>query len=84
MCFSLQWIEQLCIYLVIIFAIVGIIKLLIPFVTQALGSAGPVVGQILTIVLYAIIAIMVVYIIFGLLGCLIGMGGGFSLMPPHR
>lgn len=77
MCFSLPWLEQLCIYAVIIFAVYSIIRLLIPFV------GIPIVAQILEIVLWAIIAILVIYIIFGLLSCLLSGSGGFSLMP-HR
>jgi len=73
-CFSLGWIEQLCVWLIIIIAVVSIINLLVPFLTGLIGF--PVVGQIINIVLWAFVAIMVVYIIFSLLGCLLGAGGG--------
>ena len=75
MCFSLEWLEQICIYAVIIIAIWSIIKLLLPLI------GVPLISQILAIVLWAIIAVLVIYIIFGLLGCL--LHGGFSLIP-HR
>lgn len=77
MCFSLAWLQGLCIDLVIIFAVVAIIKLLVPLLTSMIPGGG-VVGQIITIVLWAIVAIFVIYIIFGLLSCL--MGHGFTLL----
>ena len=78
MCFSLGWLEQICIYIVCVFAIWSIIKLLLPSIQP------PLLAQILQIILWAVISILVIYIIFGLLGCLVGGGGGFSLLPPHR
>ena len=81
-CFTLQWLEQVLVYLVVLFAIIAIIKILVPFVLSLVGV--PVVGQVINIVLWAIVAIIVIYICFALIGCLVGMGGGFhSLMPPH-
>lgn len=80
MCFSLPWLQQLLINLVIICAVVAIIRLLVPFVVGVLGSAGGVIGQAINIVLWAVIAIFVIYICFGLISCL---GGNFTLMP-HR
>ncbi len=86
-CLTLGWLEQLLINLVIIFAIVAILKLLVPLLVgllePLLGGAAAIIGQIITIVLYAIVCIFIIYIIFGLLSCLIGSGGGFSLIP-HR
>lgn len=72
-CLSLGFLQQLCINLVIIFAIVAIIKLLVPLLTGFIGI--PIIGQIIGIVLWAIVAILCIYIIFGLLGCLLGAGG---------
>ena len=79
MCFSLAWLEQLCVFVIVAIAIWSIIKLLLPLV------GIPLLAQILSIILWAIIAIMVIYIIFGLIGCLLNMGGGsFSLLPHGR
>jgi len=78
MCFSLQWIEQLCIYIVIVVAIWSIIKLLLPYVTQFLPA---IVVQIIQIVLWAVIAIICIYIIFGLISCLLGGAGGLAHFP---
>ena len=78
MCFSLGWAEQVCIFIIIVIAIWSIIKLLLPYMTQFLPAL---VVQIIQIVLWAVIAIMCVYIIFGLISCLLGAGGG--LMGGH-
>lgn len=75
-CFSLLWLQQLLVYCVIIAAVIAIIKLLIPFLS---GLLHPVVGQALQIVLWAVVAIVVIYVIFALLSCLLGMGGGLRL-----
>jgi hypothetical protein len=64
----------LFVWLVIVCAIVAIIRLLVPWITGMLGF--PIIGQVLNIVLWAMLAIVCIYIIFGLMGCLIGMGGG--------
>jgi hypothetical protein len=73
-CFGLGVIEQLLIWLIIIIAIVAIIRLLIPVLDSMTGI--PIIGRVLEIVLWAVVAIMILYVIFGLLGCLLGSGGG--------
>ena len=73
MCFSLAWAEQLCIFIVIIIAVWSVIQLLLPYLTQFLPAL---VVAIIRIICWAIVAIMCIYIIFGLLSCLIGAGGG--------
>lgn len=78
-CLSLGWVQMMIIDLIVICAFVATIKLLIPLLVTLLepimAGGAAIVGQILTIVLWAIIAIFVVYIVFGLLGCLLGAGG---------
>ena len=78
MCFSLGWIEQVLIWLVIVCAIVAILKLLLPFVLSQLGVAGGVITGAINIVLWAVIAIFTIYFCFELISCL---GGGLSF--PH-
>ncbi len=78
-CFSLAWIEQLCVWLVIVCAIVAIIRLLVPFLTGLIGF--PIVGQIINIALWAFVAILVIYIVFALLSCLLGGGMGLPRFP---
>lgn len=79
MCFSLAWIEQLCVWLIVVAALVAIINLLVPYLTGLIGL--PIVAQIIKIVLWAVVAIMCVYIIFGLISCLLGSGGGLMHFP---
>ena len=74
MCFSLPWLEQLLVWLVIVCAIVAIIRLLVPWITSMIGL--PIVGQVINIILWAFLAIICIYIVFGLLSCLVGMSGG--------
>ena len=83
-CFSLGWLEQLLVWCVIIGAVWAIISLLLPLI-----SAGPfqwvldLLVQILKIIVYAIIAIFIIYIAFDLISCLVSISGGLSL-PHHR
>jgi hypothetical protein len=79
MCFSLAWIEQLCIWLIVVIAIVSIIRLLVPYLMSLIGI--PLVAEIINIVLWAVVAIMCVYIIFALISCLLGAGGGLMHFP---
>ena len=83
-CFTLQWLESLLIYCVVLGAIYAILKLLIPL---ALSNLPPIIGQVINIILWAIIVILIIYVCFALISCLFSMGGGGfgSLMPPtHR
>ncbi len=80
-CFTLQWLEQFLVWCIIVGAIVAIIRLVVPWVMSQVGI--PLLGQVVNIVLWAIVCIFVIYIIFALLGCVVGMGG-ISLLPPHR
>jgi len=76
-CLSLGFLQQLIIWVVVIAAIVAVIRLLVPYLTSLIGF--PIIGRIIEIVLWAVVAIAVVYLIFGLLGCLMGSGGGLHL-----
>lgn len=78
MCFSLAWLAQLCVYAIVIGAVFAILKLVVPFALQQLGVGGGIVVQVLNIVLWAIIAIAVVYFCFAVISCLVG-AGGFTL-----
>jgi hypothetical protein len=80
-CFSLAWIEQLLVWVVVIVAVVAILKLLVPFVLGQLGGAGTIVARILEIALWAFVAILVIYFAFAVISCL--LSGGLPLLP-HR
>ena len=83
MCFSLAWIEQLLVWLVIVCAVVAILRLLLPFVAAQLGGAGGTVMAAINIVLWAVVCIFVIYFCFALIECLISGSGGLPLFP-HR
>jgi hypothetical protein len=78
-CFSLGWIEQLLVWLVVIVAVVSIIKLLVPFVLAQLGAAGGIVAQIINIALWAFVCILVIYFAFAVISCL--LSGGLPFFP---
>jgi hypothetical protein len=72
-CFSLLWLEQLLIWLIVVAAVVAIVRLLIPALSGPLGPFGSVVVQALNIIIWAIIAIAVIVLVFDLLSCVVGM-----------
>ncbi len=76
-CFSLAWLEQMLVWLVIVGAIIAVIRLLVPWVLAQVGI--PIVGQVVNIILWAVIVILIIYLCFALLGCL----GGGHLGLPH-
>jgi hypothetical protein len=82
-CFSLGWLEQVLVWIVVLVAVFAIVNLLIPFVlSQASGALGAGVNVIiaaLRIVLWAVIAIVVIYVCFDLISCLLSHTGGLAL-----
>lgn len=77
-CFSLFFFERICIFIVIAIALWSILKLLLPYMTQFLPGL---VISIINIVVWAVIAIICIVIIFSLLSCLLGAGGGLLSFP---
>jgi len=73
-CFSLMFLKDLIIWCIVIAAVIAVIQLLIPWVASI---TWPILGQALTIILWAFVAIAVVTIIFQLLSCLLGGGVSF-------
>ncbi len=80
-CFSLPWLQSFIVYCIIAGAFIAIIRLLLPWAVDQLGI--PLLGQVVRIILWAVVCVFAVYIIFSLFGCLVGTGG-LSLIPPHR
>jgi hypothetical protein len=68
-CLSLGFLEQLLVWLVIVSVVIGVLKLLIPWIAS---MTFPIVGQALQIILWGVVAVIAIYIIFALLGCLTG------------
>ncbi len=77
MCFSWEALKDILIWIIVIGAIFAIIKLLLPMVAANLGGPGSIMVQIITIVLWAALAIIVVLFAFQMISCL--LHGGISL-----
>ena len=74
-CMSLAFLFNLCIWIIILIAGWSILKLLLPYLTQFLPGL---VVQILNIIIWAIMAIIALYVIFLILSCLLsGLHLGF-------
>ena len=72
------------VYLIFLVAAIMIIRAALPAIIAFFGF-GPLIAQILMIVLWAIIAAAGVYFIFGLFACLFSGGFAFpTFPPPHR
>jgi hypothetical protein len=82
-CFSLAYLEQLFVWVVIVCAIIAIIRLLLPYVLGQLGAGGGIIMAAINIVMWAVIAIAVIYCCFMLISCL-GGGLSFPALPTHR
>jgi hypothetical protein len=63
---------------------VAIIRLFLPWLLAQLGGGGAIIGQIINILIWAFICIIVIYIVFALISCLLSMGGGSLSLMPHR
>ncbi len=73
MCFSLAWLANLLIWIIVVCAVVALVRLLISFVLPHLGIGGPILDFIikaLWIVIWAIVCIAAVVFIFQLIECL--------------
>lgn len=72
MCFSLEAIKELLIWLVIVIVVVAVIRLVLAPLAAQLGTWGGVFLQVLNIIMWAIVAIAVIVLVFDLLSCLVG------------
>lgn len=84
MCFTLQWLGQLLVWAAIIGAVYAIVSLLLPYAFKNLGEPGTVILRVLTIIMWAVIAIFVIWICIDLIQCLLSMGGGLHLPSAPR
>ena len=81
MCMSVAFFFSLMIWLVVIGAIYAIIKIVIPAVLANFGGPGSLLAQAINIILWATLLIVVLYLIWDLVECLVGAGG---LRLPRR
>ncbi len=84
MCFSVAFFFQLMIWLVIVGALYAIIKLVIPAVLANFGGPGTLLAQVINICLWAALLIIVLYLIWDLVECLLGASGGLRLPSAPR
>ncbi len=75
MCFSIAFLFQLLIWLVVLGALYAILKLVVPAVMANFGGPGTLLAQVINIVLYAVMLVLVLYLIWDLVECLVGSGG---------
>lgn len=75
-CFSLAWLEQLLIWIVVVCVLVGIVKVLMPLVMGLFGAppGGGAVMTILGYVLWGIAAVFVIIFVIDLVSCALGGG----------
>jgi hypothetical protein len=74
MCFGLGWVENLLIWLIVVCAIVALLRLLISFVLPRLGMEAEIMAVVIraiTIVIWAMVCIALVYFVFELIACLL-------------
>lgn len=72
------------VYLIVMIAGIMIMKIVVPWIVTFFELPAP-VAQIVMIVLWAVIACMGIYFMFGLLSCLFSSGAGLSFPTfPHR
>lgn len=74
MCFSLNWLEQLLIWLVVVCAIVALLRLVVGFILPRIGLAGEFVSiivRVIQIVIWAVVLIAVIIFVFDLIYCLV-------------
>lgn len=90
MCFSLDWIMHLAIWIVLAIATyVILIQILLPYLLSKLGGGGEVSQgvrvalAVLKVVVWAIVICVVIYVVFALLSCMWTVLGDYSLFP-HR
>lgn len=73
-CFSPGMIESLLIDLVWIAVIVGLVRIVLPYILAQLGVGGDIILRAINLIMWGILVIFAIVIVFNLLGCL---GGGF-------
>lgn len=65
MCFSLEWIRDILIWLVVICGVVAFVKLVIP----RLGLTDPLVLGAVNILVWVLVAVAVIVVFFAVISC---------------
>lgn len=72
MCFSVLWMVQLLVELVIIAGVVAIAMLLLPILLSWLGVAGNLVMQVIRIIVAVIVIIAIIWFVYDIWTCAAG------------
>jgi hypothetical protein len=77
MCFSLLWLFQILVWLVIVCGVVAILRIIVPWILSLLGTAvdGRVM-QIINIIIAVVIIVALLWFIYDLIEC-VGFGPGY-------
>jgi hypothetical protein len=77
-CFSLPGIESFLIWLVVLCVVVGILKILVPWILSLAGvGIDANISRIINLLIIAVVIIAVIVVVFWLLECALGGGVGF-------
>lgn len=71
-CFSPALITQFLVWLVIVIAVVAVVQIVVPWILSKLGppADSSIIIRILQIVVWAFVAIAIIYFIMALIGCI--------------
>jgi hypothetical protein len=69
MCFGSDWIESIILWLIGIAILVGLVKIVLPWVLSQLGVAGGMVIQAINVVVIGLVCIAIVIIGFDVFRC---------------
>lgn len=74
MCFSVGWLVQILIWLVIMSVVIALLRI---WILPMLAPTDPRIPATINIVIWAIVVIFVIYIVSDILMCALGGGVGF-------
>lgn len=79
MCFSLMWLVQILIWLVVLSVVVTLLRI---WVLPLLAGVDPRIPATINVIIWAIVVIFVIYVVADLLMCVVG-GPGFGFGGPY-
>jgi hypothetical protein len=76
MCFSIAWLVQILIWLVVLSVVIALLRI---WVLPLLATTDPRIPATINIVIWAMVVIFVIYVVADLLMCAVGGGMGVGL-----
>lgn len=78
MCFSLAWLVQILIWMVVVSVVIALLKI---WVLPMLSGVDPRIPATINIIVWAIVVIFVIYVVADILMCMVGggLGGPYPL-----